>query len=113
MNNEIKFNHNKKQIHSALGIEGTYDELSERMALLVLEFVASGAGKASILAEKMHNELSPNVILLLALQSVHETIEQASIQMEGERSELEKFFDMMHNMERRASKTKSFNPNNN
>jgi hypothetical protein len=117
MNNEIKFNHNKKQIHDALGIEGSSEELSEKMAALVLSFVASGGEKASMLAEKMYNELPPNVILLLALQSVHETIEGISSCMEDERSESQKAMsmiaEMMHIMASGTSKTKSVNPNNN
>jgi hypothetical protein len=113
MKQEIKFNHNKKQIHDALGIEGTHEELSEKMAELVISFVASGGEKASMLAEKMYNELPLNVILLLALQSVHESIEN----MDADRSKSSKTMailsDIMEMLTGGKSKTKSFNPNNN
>jgi hypothetical protein len=117
MNNEIKFNHNKKQLHDALGIEGSIEELSEKMAALVISFVASGGEKGSMLAEKMYKELPPNVILLLALQSVHDSIDSISISMEEKRTSSSKTMgiisDIMHMMASGTSKTKSVNPNNN
>jgi hypothetical protein len=113
MNKEIKFNHNKKQIHDALGIEGSSEELSEKMAALVVSFVASGGEKASMLAEKMYKELPANVILLLALQSVHESIDRMDEDRQKSSKTMAAISDMMEMLTGGKPKTKSFNPNNN
>jgi PP-loop superfamily ATP-utilizing enzyme len=113
MKKEIKFNHNKEQIHDALGIEGSHEELSERMAALVVSFVASGGEKASMLAEKMYKELPANVILLLALQSVHESINNMEEQASTSSKTMGIISEIMEMLTGGKSKTKSFNPNNN
>ena len=87
------------------------------MASLVVSFVASGGEKASKLAEKMYNELPANVILLLALQSVHESISNMSDNVDERSPSSSKTMaiiaDIMDMLTSGRSKTKSVNPNDN
>jgi hypothetical protein len=70
-----------------------------------------------MLAEKMYNELPPNVILLLALQSVHDSIDSMSISIDEQRASSSKTMaiisEIMEMLTGGKPKTKSFNPNNN
>jgi hypothetical protein len=77
MNNEVKFNHNADGIFGALGIKYSHEELSDKMASICMNFVMSNGDNVSKLAEKIQKELPANVILLLALQGVLDTMKGA------------------------------------
>lgn len=117
MKQEIKFNHNVNGIFEALGIDHTNEELSEKMASICMRFTMSDGDKVSKLAEKIYKEFPENVILLLAVQGVLETMKGAIEDLENSRSDSQRAMsliaEMMHMTASGRSINKSVNPKNN
>ena len=80
----MKFNHESKTMTGAFNIQMNASEMADKITDIVKRWATSDEGeKISVLAEMIHNELSYEVILLLATKEVHNKVVSSLTELEG------------------------------